>query len=285
MNLSYIYERLKEPETKAKIDARFGLGRLEKFWFSNWFNPFATLYLNFRSFPLKQAIKMPVYVYGHPRLYCLSGKMRVIGKVKPGMIRLNFVKYGAPGNMSSQSEIYNLGEIVFHGMCEIGTGNKIITGYGRRLSFGDRSVIMDRCTVAVHDSIELKDNTRIANNCQILDTNYHFMADLNTRTIKPRTAPVIIGSGCWVCQSTAVSAGAVIPDNCIVASHSMVNKDFSSYKHGGIIGGIPAKMLREGIVRVFNSSIENEIWKYYHKHGKVDFPLGDLTIDELTAYK
>lgn len=42
-----------------------------------WFNPLATIYLNFRSFPLKQAFHLPVYVYGRPHMYFLTGNMYV----------------------------------------------------------------------------------------------------------------------------------------------------------------------------------------------------------------
>lgn len=43
---------------------------------SKWFNPFATLYLNLRCVPLKQALKFPVFVFGRPRLYSTFGHIR-----------------------------------------------------------------------------------------------------------------------------------------------------------------------------------------------------------------
>lgn len=69
---------------------------IECMLYVNWFNPLVTIYLNFRSFPLQQAIKFPVFVYGWPRLYSLYGWMRCENICKTGMIRLNMSNAGAP---------------------------------------------------------------------------------------------------------------------------------------------------------------------------------------------
>lgn len=56
MDKKYLWELL------SKINNRYGLGALELCLASNWFNPFATIYLNLRSFPFTQAFKFPVWV-------------------------------------------------------------------------------------------------------------------------------------------------------------------------------------------------------------------------------
>lgn len=48
MDKKYLWELL------SKINNRYGLGALELCLASNWFNPFATIYLNLRSFPFTQ---------------------------------------------------------------------------------------------------------------------------------------------------------------------------------------------------------------------------------------
>lgn len=284
MNIKTILSKLSTPYYRSRIDSQYGIGRLERLFYSNWFNPVATLYVNFRSFPFLQAIRLPLWVYGRPRFYSLSGRMRVDGKISSGMIKFNMVKFGAPGNMSSKSELYNLGDILFKGKCEIGTGNKIIVGYGKSLSLGNNSVIMDRCCIAVHEKIVIGGNSRIAHSCQIMDTNYHFVADLNKMEISPRTNPVNIGKGCWICNSSSIMPGSNIPDYAIVGSHSLVNRDFSQYTKGCIIAGTPAKLIKEGFVRVFNSNVENDIWKYYNINGKSVYHIDGYSIEQLVDY-
>ena len=85
-------------DTNSKINNRYGLGALELCLASNWFNPFATTYLNLRSFPFIQAFKFPVWVYGHPRFYSLNDSIFIEGKVKRGMIKFNKTNL-APNNM------------------------------------------------------------------------------------------------------------------------------------------------------------------------------------------
>ena len=285
MKLSLLINRIKDSDFRSLIDSRYGIGYMEKSFLKNWFNPFATVWLNFRSFPFIQALHFPVWVYGRPRLYGLSGKMIISGPVRTGMIKFNIVKPGAPGNMATQSELINIGTIKFSGSCEIGTGNKIVNGYKSILTIGKDSVIMDRCCVACHESIIIGDNTRIAHNCQIMDTNYHFIADLNKRQISKRTGKVFIGAGCWICNSTSIMMGAKVPDYAIVGSNSLVNRDFSQYTNGCIIAGSPAKLIKENYVRVFNTKIENQIWKYWRDNNSDYFPIKDLDIEVLTKYK
>lgn len=284
MNLAEFLKKIKNPINRKKLDNLYGIGRLEKRLFTNWFNPFATIYCNFRSFPFNQAIRLPMWIYGRPRFYSLSGNMVITGVIKSGVIRFNQVKYGAPCNMSTNSEIYNLGTIIFKGKCEIGTGNKFVLSYGQVLTLGNNCVIMDRCSIAVHDGIKIGDNSTIAHNCQIMDTNFHFIADLNTNTISPRTKSISIGSGCWICNSSSVMPGACLPDYAIVGSNSLVNKDFSNFKNGCIIAGCPAKLIKENFVRVFNSDVEHDIWRYYKEHGISDYPINDLPKGQLSQY-
>lgn len=46
---------------------------------TNWFNPLLTLYFNLVFYPFKQARKLPLYVYGWPRLYEQYGRMECQG--------------------------------------------------------------------------------------------------------------------------------------------------------------------------------------------------------------
>ena len=41
-----------------RVDLKIGFSALERLFSTNWFNPFATAYLNLRSFPFAQAISL-----------------------------------------------------------------------------------------------------------------------------------------------------------------------------------------------------------------------------------
>ena len=263
------------------IDYKYGLGFLERTLSSNWLNPFCTIYLNFRSFPLKQAIRLPMFVYGRPRIYGLSGYMFIEGKVKTGMIKFNVVKCGAPSNMSIQSEIYNNGIIIFKGNGYIGTGTKINTGHNGTFILGKDFKIADMCNIGIFSQISIGEKTRIAHRCQILDANYHYVANFNKKIIPKWYSPIIIGNGVWVCNSTTITGGSVIPNYCIIASNSLVGKDFSNESESSLIGGIPAKLIANNFRRVENREKERIISKFYKDNpdGLYHIPEKDIIDD------
>lgn len=251
------FKRLKSypfKELKKRFDNKYGIGKLEIIIASNWFNPLATLYLNLRSLPLSQAWKIPIFVYGRPRFYNLSGRIVIEGKIKTGMITFNRTHPGAPSVMSVQSEVMNQGTIIFHGAGTIGTGNKVRVSESAILEIGCQFKITDMVNIGCYSKIIIGSHARITHRCQILDSNYHYVANLNNRTIPKCTEPIVIGERCWICNSTTIARGTILPDSTIVASNSLVNRDFTEVPQKSIIGGIPAKHLATGYLRVYKSS-------------------------------
>ena len=250
-------------ELLAIFDEKYGIGMLERIFASNWFNPLATLWLNFRSFPLGQALRLPVWCYGRPRIYGLSGHMVIEGKLRSGMVRLNKVIVAAPSNMGVQTEILNNGTIIFKGKLHIGTGSKIVVGRNATLSVGQDSKIGDMCNIGCFERITLGDLTRIVHRCQIFDSNYHFVANLERGIIPNYKRPVTLGKGCWICNSSTITCGVTLPDYTIVSSNSLVNKEFTDIENGALIGGIPAKVIATGVRRVYNNDIEKQVEEFY----------------------
>ena len=82
------------------------------------------------------------------------------------------------------------------------------------------------------------------------------------------TKPIIIGNYCWICNSTTITGGAVIPDKTIVASNSLVNKNFSSLPPASIIGGIPAKHIKTGFRRLDALKHQRLVSKYFRDHNE-----------------
>lgn len=57
---------------------------------------------------------------------------------------------------------------------------------------------------------------------------------------------ISIGKNCWVCNSCTITKDAKVPDNIIVASNSLISKDYTCIQPYSMIGGIPAKLLKTG---------------------------------------
>lgn len=233
---------------------------------SNWFNPLLTIYLNFRSFRLSQAVRLPVFVYGHPRIYSLRGSMVCIGKIRMGMVSINKVQFACPNNTATSTEICNRGKILFHGNAIIGTGNKIIVELYGRLELGDNIKITDCCNITVHKSVCIGAQSRIVHRCQVMDSNFHYIANFNKNIVPTTNRPIVIGEYCWICNSSTVTGGSVIPDKTIVASNSLVGKDYSSIPEESIIGGIPAKLIATGFRRVENKDLVRKLTSFFQEN-------------------
>lgn len=106
---------------------------------------------------------------------------------------------------------------------------------------------------------------------------------MQKRIVLPWKKEIRIGKGVWVCNSTTITGGAVIPDYCVVASNSLVGKDFSDVSDGTLIGGIPAKVLPAKSVRINNISWEQKINEWYSEHDASEpFVLPEnVTMEEL----
>lgn len=261
-----------------KIDDRYGFQALVRKFYIHWFNPFATIYINFFSFPFKQAIKLPMFVYGRPKLYRVVGDMRIIGKVNMGMIKFNATGCLNSSHEASNSEFSNLGTILFYGSVKIGCGNRILVQKGATLELCNSVVIMDCINLGCHYHVFIGENTKIAHRSQIQESNHHFIFENSTRTIKPCTKPIRIGKCCWICNSTTITSGAIIPDYCIIASNSLVNakKEIANAPCGAIIGGIPAKVLStEGRYKINNGKWESMLFQWF-----ANYPTGVYNVPE-----
>lgn len=229
------------------IDTKYGLGKLEYLLSINWLNIPLSIYVNLRSFPISQAWKLPLFVYGFPRIYSLSGSMKICSNIiRPGMISFNQVATGAPNTTSIKSELYNEGSIIFHGFGRIGTGCKIRVAFNATLNIGNQFLITDMCNIGRLKKITIGDGTWIVHRCQVLDSNYHYIEDINTHTIPEMSGEISIGKNCWICNSCTITKDAKVPDNIIVASNSLISKDYTCIQPYSMIGGIPAKLLKTG---------------------------------------
>lgn len=274
------------PSLLRKFNNKYGLGALEHYAYINWFNPFLTFYVNLRSFSWKQAWRFPIWIYGRPKLFSLNGSMKIIGDVKSGMIRFNFINPGSPSNAGVQSELINHGTIIFRGTAYIRTGCHINVNFNAILEIGNHVIIGNNINIGCLKKIQIGDNTRISHMSQILDSNYHFTINANKKEVFPTTTPIFVGRNCWIANTTTISKGAVIPDYTIVCSNSLVNKDFSSLDKGSIIGGTPAKPLTSGHYLINNLEMEKIIASHFKSHPDEKFKLSkDMDLTNLTEFE
>ena len=111
--------------------------------------------------------------------------------------------------------------------------------------------ISNEVKIVCYNNILIKKNTRIAWETQLIDTTFHFIKDINTNQINELNGRIKVGSNNWIGNRSSIMKGTILPDYCIVASGSTVNKDFSNNTYS-ILAGSPAKLIKEGVYRVLD---------------------------------
>ncbi len=224
-----------------------------------------TVIYNFKMLPFKQAIKFPIFLYGKVDTTDSTGRI-VLDNVSRGMIQIGSMDWH---ELFGNYYLYNTSIFRIQGTLKMSSGvftNGTVVSVGPSgvLTIAPNFYLGPHTRVYCENSITIGTTVHTSWDCQIFDTNFHYMYDENG-IVKRRSAPVEIGDCVWVGNRCTISKGSVIPSYCIVASNSMVNKDFSSCGMG-ILAGTPAKHLPVKKFRLFSSSDDFKIRDYFVAH-------------------
>ena len=223
---------------------------------------FYTIWFNFKYLPSCQARKLPIIFYKQAYAEILGG-----GKI---VVSDDVIKRGKKIAIGSHTKDFEYqcektylcvdgGTVYFNGQFDARRG--VIMDIRGEAVFEDGVLFGPRCRVRIHNKGYFGNSIRIAHETQIFDTNFHFMEKVEEPGYYPISKPISIGSYCWVGNRSTISPGACLPNYTTVASNSLVNKDFSSLNPYSTIGGIPAKFIREGWTRVWDTKREFEYQK------------------------
>lgn len=254
---------MKEGLLKRGINKVFS--NIEHYFYRNHLSILKTIYINFRSLPFKQAIKLPIYIYGNVELDSLYGDIEIIGEIKRGMIRFGLPTDG-PIIDYRVAHIINLGKITFHGKATFSNGTTI-NNRGGHIILGENVYFGENSRIISYFRVEIKDCSRFSYDIQILDSDIHYYIDCEQHKIKSAQNGIIIGERCTISNRVTILKGANLPNDIIVASNSLLNKDYIDIPPYSLIGGMPAKFIKGGIRRVFNIHNERMLKKYFKEHG------------------
>ena len=222
------------------------MSALKKFFQHNWLMIF---YLNFKCLPFKQARKLPIDIYRKIRITSLRGKILIDSTdIHRGMIKLG----GQHSEMFAISPcILDIsGELVFEGYATIAVGCYLRVNDGAKLIFGDHIVIGAYTRIMCYKHIEIGERSRVSWENQLIDSSTHYLKDIKENVILERDSPIVLGRYNWVGNRCTIMKGVKTPDNTIVASNSLCNKDFSDIEEYSMIAGQPAKYVKSGIKRL-----------------------------------
>ena len=227
-------------------------------------NLIQTLRFNWKMLPVRQAWHLPIYFYGKTTFRSLTGKVIIEGPVRRGMIKVgrrdHYLATAVPWTIWTVQ-----GTIVFTGRIDFWMGSYVLVSGGAVLRLGHYpTFIGSNVRILCFDQITIGNNVRITWDAQLIDTSFHYIQKGEDGRIDPLTKPVVIGDNVWIGNRSTLSKGTVIPSWTIVASNSMVNKDFSDLKPFTLLAGSPAVVKGIGIERIFDRHLQQELDEQFH---------------------
>lgn len=244
-------------------------------WFTRpHLNIWQTLFFNFYFLPFKQARHLPIFIYGKLRLLQLEGKIVIdVEKVKKGMIHIN--RLGALPGASPSPGVFSMGRstIIFKGDCTLAQGINLMTWGGGVLEFGESVYMAFNASISCCHKLIIGKHTRFSSGVLLTDTSWHFTATFPKLRVTRTGSPTVIGENCWIGLNAKILNGVVLPDHTTVSTTSIVNRRINSEltKPYTLIGGSPAKVLKEGFLRVFNKKAELEIARYFAQNPEEEY--------------
>lgn len=119
--------------------------------------------------------------------------------------------------------------------------------FSPQISIGDNVSLNYDCHIGCINKITIGNNVLIASRVTILD---HFHGEINSESLSIPPSqraiiskgPVVIEDNVWIGEGVAIMPNITIGKNSIIGANAVVTKSFPA---NSIIGGIPAKILKQ----------------------------------------
>lgn len=214
-----------------------------------------TLLLNLKLFPLRELLRFQVLVGRHVSIKNYSN-IKIVDSGGKGRIHIgtaplfNAVK-------SDRIIINNMGKIIFGRGVIIQPGCVLYTSEHGCIELEGNNRIGTKTQLLSRKKIRIGKNSGISWNCQICDSDFHFIENMDNGTILMNTRGVEIGRNVWIGNHAIISKGVRIADGCIVGQCSFVNKSVN--EEHKILVGSPAKCLDGKFSRIWDVRREKEL--------------------------
>ena len=199
-------------------------------------------YFNFHYLPLKQAIKLPILLY-KPHFIRLKGKVVIdCAKISTGMIQLGPLVNTCNPNCGISIDNRG-GSIVFKGRAQFANDSYLMVCKDAILTLG-RDLDCN-CKIKCAKSIDIGDETWIAYDSMIMDSDWHALTDVTTGKLLKKESPVKIGRHNFISYKCIVTKGASTPDFATFMPGSLINKVYEG-EENSLYGGNPCELIDEG---------------------------------------
>lgn len=224
-------------------------------------NIFRSLSFSVKAFK-KKGFCFPILVYGRIQYWNKGGIIFLDKDVYTGLYSI-----GKGNNLLSSKydmiRFNNNGRICLKGPLRVLPGAKAFIRPGGRLTIMGGHIGANfklQCT----ENIYIGKNVLLSWDVQVMDSDMHYMVEGNT--IRRNSKRIEIGENAWISNRVSVLKGTKLPPNIIVASNSLLSKDYSSIPENSVLAGTPAHCVKENVQRVQGVDNERLLREYFRKN-------------------
>lgn len=127
-------------------------------------------------------------------------------------------------------------------------------------------MICECVRLLVDTEVTIGDFTRITFGCLVIDSEFHFVINMENGSVGTTRYPIKIGRYNWIGNTSVIKKGTVTPDYTIVSNGSMLTKDYSDIPKYSILLGVPAKLKATGFRRIYNDKVDKNLQDYFMSH-------------------
>lgn len=236
---------------------------IKLFFLVNWYK---TLYFNFKMLPFDQAKKLPFYFYENVKFSSLNGSVQIDAPIKKAMIGFG-QKFEKMSRSKGIAEIILNGDLVFKGHAHFGKDVFLCIEKNAYCEFGFMGCLGSDVKLVCTNRIVLGNWCGIGYQSQLIDTTSHPMKNAETGEMYPMSGEIELGDYNAFSNRVSIMSNTKTPNHCVIASNSLCNKDYRDLGNKILIGGVPAKLIKENYIRDWES--EKEDLKRY-KRVKLD---------------
>lgn len=197
---------------------------------------------------VRTSLLLTIFRYGYFRLrgksICTSNRVKIQGLrniITDELLSIGLSHYGFM-NWKDRTFLNVEGELKFKGRFSIAKGCRLEVGDQAKVEFGS-GYMSPKTSVIIMNGLSVGNDCAISWECQFLDEDFHELNYEGQENQKARN--IRVGNHVWIGSRVTVLKGAVIPNGCVVAANTVVNKEFT--EENCLLAGNPAKVVKRNV--------------------------------------
>ncbi len=196
-----------------------------------------TIRFNFHYFPLRQAVRIPAYVYWNTSFVEMGGNVCLKCPAKIGMLRIGPHTIGIK-DRKTRTLWQVSGGVEVNGSVHFGRGCKVCVEKDALLKIGEHFHVTGDTTIVCKKSVSFGRDCLLSWDVMVMDTDFHHIYNNGEEVNTPQ--PVSVGNHVWIGMGATILKGVKINDEIVVAANSNITRNLneSHCVYGGVGKGV-----------------------------------------------